>query len=74
MATRPAKAQGLRSAGIETLPADVALCPRSPAPRGGQKETTCMSAAAWVDQYGDFLFFAIAIVTAITIGHWIARH
>jgi len=31
------------------------------------------SAAAVVEQYGDFLFLAIGILSAITTGYWIIR-
>jgi hypothetical protein len=29
--------------------------------------------AAGIEQYGDFLFLAIAILCAMTTGYWIAR-
>ncbi len=32
------------------------------------------AAAAAVEPYGAFIFLAIALVTAIAVGHWIARH
>jgi hypothetical protein len=31
------------------------------------------SAAAVVEQYGDFLFLAIGILSAVTTGYWIVR-
>jgi hypothetical protein len=31
------------------------------------------SAAAVVEQYGDFLFLVIGILSAITTGYWIVR-